>query len=251
MPMPPASHLRAIPDLLRTGALKRDYGGLIEARPHPHERLVLLNYSLNCRYKQVWNEVTCWCRGLVIDTRDWSLAAVPFPKFFGLDQRPETRLERLPDEPFTVFEKLDGSLGVSYRVADGVALATRGAFDSREALTGTAALRRLEGSRELCPDHTFLFEILDGTGHGRATEVVLLGVVERASGRDLDWPDVEHWAARIGCRTAPVHPFASLRDVLESRCSLPSSREGYVVRFASGLRVKVKGTAYLAARSAG
>lgn len=251
MSMTLASHLRAIPDLLRTGALDRDYGGLIEARPHPHEPLVLLNYSLACRYRQVWDEVTCWCRGLVIDTRDWSLAAVPFRKFFSLEQRLETRLEMLPDEPFTVFEKLDGSLGVSYRAADGVALATRGAFDSREALTGTATLRRLEGSRELSQAHTFLFEILDGTGHRRATEVVLLGVVERDTGRDLDWQEVEHWADRIGCRTPVVHAFASLRDVLESRRSLPSSREGYVVRFASGLRVKVKGTAYLAARSAG
>jgi RNA ligase len=251
MPMPLASHLRAIPGLFRTGALDREYGGLIDARPHPVEPLVLLNYSLACRYRQVWNEVTCWCRGLVIDTREWTLAAVPFPKFFGLNQRPETRLEMLPDESFTVFDKLDGSLGVSYRVTDGVALATRGAFDSREALCGTAALRGLKGAGEMCPGHTFLFEILDGTVRRRAAEVVLLGVVHRETGRDLDWPEVEAWAARIGCRTPEVHSFADLNEVLEAVRALPSSREGYVVRFASGLRVKVKGSAYLAARSAG
>jgi len=246
-----ASCFRAIPDLLRTGALDRAYGGFVEVRRHPVEPLVLLNYSMACRYKQVWDDVTRWCRGLVVDTRCWGVAALPFRKFFSLNESPETRLDRLPDEPFMVFEKLDGSLGISYLGADGVAVATRGAFDSREAQAGTAALRELRGSHDLPASVTFLFEILDVGGRLRPPEVVLLGAVDRESGRDLEWPEVEGWAQRIGCRTPTIHSFCSLPEVLEARRALPSSKEGFVVRFVSGLRVKVKGAAYLAERSVG
>jgi RNA ligase len=42
-----------------------------------------------------------------------------------------------------------------------------------------------------------------------------------------------------------VHPFGTIAEVLENRARLPADLEGYVLRFASGLRVKLKGDAYL------
>lgn len=242
--------LDQIIELLRRGQLASRYSGLVDVRQHPAGGLALLNYTEECQYRGAWDEVTTWCRGLIIDTRCWTVAGLPFPKFFYLGERPESSLEALPQEPFMVFEKLDGSLGISYRLDGDLTLATRGSFNSREADRGTAFLRQLSHLDTL-PEHlTLLFEVICRDSRGLLDYdyegLALLAVVDRRTGHELSWEEVCAWAGRLACRVPEVFPFNDLTGVLESRARLPASLEGYVVRFASGLRVKVKGEAYLA-----
>src|SRR5262245_25456886 len=100
--------------LLRRGELLPRYRALVTAQEHPAGGLVILNYTHECQSQRAWDEVTMACRGLVVDTRTWEVAAWPFVKFFNVEERPETRVEALPQESFLVFEKLDGSLGISF-----------------------------------------------------------------------------------------------------------------------------------------
>src|SRR5262245_40537095 len=130
-------------ELLRSGELAKRYRGLVIQQEHPAGGLVVLNYTRECQYAAAWDEVTTACRGLMIDTRAWQVAAWPMPKFFNVNERPETQLEALPREGFHVFEKLDGSLAVLFRDADGPAIASRGSFTSEQAVRGTGFLRRL------------------------------------------------------------------------------------------------------------
>jgi RNA ligase len=236
-------------DLLRSGELATRYGKLVDVRPHPTADLVILNYTPECQYTQHWDEVTCVCRGLIIDTRGWEVAGWPFAKFFNVEERPETRLAVLPDEPFLVLEKIDGSLGISYRAPDGPALATRGSFTSEQAIRGTALLRQLPGLGLLNEHLTYLFEIVYSDNRSVIKYpfegVVLLAIIQRRSGAELPWFQVEEWAGRLGCRTPRVYSFESFADVLASRACLPADMEGYVIRFASDRRVKLKGDAYL------
>jgi RNA ligase len=236
--------------LVRSGEIATRYAGLVDTQEHPAEGLVLLNYTENCQYQQVWDEVTVWCRGLVIDTGSWEVAALPFPKFFNLGERPESSLEALPQEPFAVYEKLDGSLGISYRSGEEIALASRGSFTSRQAVEGTTFLRQLVNVDALPKLLTCLFEVICNDNRCLSPYdfegLALLALFDRHTGRELGWDEVQRWADRLGCRTPKVYPFSTLAEVLESRARLPANLEGYVIRFASGLRVKVKGDAYLA-----
>jgi RNA ligase len=111
--------------MLRSGELAERYRSLVITQSHPAGRLVVLNYTRECAYSRTWDDVTIHCRGLVVDTQSWEVAAWPFPKFFNLHERPETQPEALPREPFTAFEKLDGSLGVLVRTSEGMVVATR------------------------------------------------------------------------------------------------------------------------------
>jgi len=43
--------------------------------------------------------------GLIIDTCSWQVAAIPFPKFFNLGERPESSIELLPREPLSCLRK--------------------------------------------------------------------------------------------------------------------------------------------------
>src|SRR4051812_47399400 len=62
----------------------------------------------------------------------------PFGKFFNWGEREVI----IPDESFVAYEKLDGSLGISYVDADGLpSIATRGSFTSYQAKRGTQILR--------------------------------------------------------------------------------------------------------------
>ncbi|MCC7371630.1 MAG: hypothetical protein IT306_24645 [Chloroflexi bacterium] len=72
------------------------------------------------------------------DTRDGRIAGRPFRKFFNWGEREVT----IPDEPFVAYEKMDGSLGISYTDADGLpSLATRGSFTSYQARRACQILR--------------------------------------------------------------------------------------------------------------
>jgi RNA ligase len=235
--------------LLRSGELAEHYARWVSVQRHPAGDLVVLNYTRDAQYTGMWDEVTLCCRGLIVDTRTWEVAAWPFAKFFNVNERPETVPEALPHEPFAVYEKIDGSLGLLFRGPEGLALASRGSFTSDQAVRGTALLHRLTGLDAIPDELTLLFEIIYPENRSVIrydfTGLVVLAGFDRRTGEELSWEAVRGWAGRLGCRTPRVYPFTTLAEVLESRAALPSDLEGYVVRFASGLRVKLKGDAFL------
>jgi RNA ligase len=81
--------------------------GYITKRPHASGELFIYNYTAKAQYDRLWTPETMQCRGLILD-RDGAIAARPLAKFFNLQEHKEA----LPAEPFDVYEKLDGSLGI-------------------------------------------------------------------------------------------------------------------------------------------
>jgi len=213
--------------------------GLLTMREHPEEPgLQIYNYTARCAYEDAWTPETLACRGLILDSYG-NIVARPFRKFFNLSQHlPESSpLPRLPiGDPFLAYEKLDGSLGISYRMGYEVRIATRGSFDSEQARWATAWWRRF-GS-EIPDGQTWLFEIIYPgnrivVDYGDRAELVLLAVIDNASGLDLPLPE---W----GGATARRYDAATIDDLL-AQTEERKNFEGYVLLFPStGQRVKVK-----------
>ncbi len=84
--------------------------GLVIKQVHPTLPLSIYNYSRTCQYGAQWDDITLNCRGLVLDN-EGNVIAKPFPKFFNYE---EHTAEEIPNEPFEVFEKMDGSLGIYF-----------------------------------------------------------------------------------------------------------------------------------------
>ena len=241
-------------EAMRLGRLATDYEGLVAVKAGP-SGLGILNYTDLCQRvgahnPAVWDEVTRFCRGLILDTRTWTVAAWPFSKFFNVGETAETQPEALPKESFTVFEKVDGSLGVLYRGEDGqLAVASRGSFTSDQAIRGTAMLRQLANLDEIPDNLTMVFEIVFAENNSTVKYdfdgLVLLAIFNRETGEELAWSEVENLAGRLGCRLPKVYQFGSLAELLRGRDDLGSNVEGFVVLFASGLRAKLKGEWYL------
>ena len=104
--------------------------GLVIKQVHSTLPLSIYNYSRECQYSGKWDDITLNCRGLVLDN-DGNVIAKPFPKFFNYE---ELKPEDIPNENFEVYEKMDGSLGSVFNYDGEWYMATRGSFQSDQAI---------------------------------------------------------------------------------------------------------------------
>jgi RNA ligase len=211
--------------------------------PRDHESgLQLWNYTDKCVYDKLWTPITVAARGLILDLAAERIVATPFPKFFNLGER----LDDLPNEPFEVFEKVDGSLIIIFHHDGQWKTSTRGAFDTPQALWAADMLLALN-TNSLQPGTTYLAEAVYPENRiviaYDRPELVLLSAYGD-NGFELDGAQVAAAADALGTRAALRHQFASVHEIVEKAAVLPRSEEGYILRFVSGHRVKIKGAEY-------
>lgn len=210
--------------------------GWLRCQRHPEADLWIYNYTEKTQYANHWTPETLACRGLILDA-DGGIVARPFPKFFNYGT---PQVGELPNEPFVVREKIDGSLGILYYLDGEPRIATRGSFTSEQAVEATAMLAdyELHCSAGVTP----LFEIVYPSNrivvdYGARRALVLLAAIEKTTGAESLGPYIS-WSG----------PAAKLydHDDLDTLASLAEpNREGFVVTFESGLRVKVKFDEYV------
>lgn len=73
------------------------------------------NFTRDAFEKKQWNDQTVTARGLYIDTEKAKVVARGYPKFFNVNERPETKLEMLQYKfqfPVTAYVKENGYLGI-------------------------------------------------------------------------------------------------------------------------------------------
>jgi RNA ligase len=206
----------------------------ISVRPHPTAPLHICNYTAKAQDAGRWNHATLTSRGLITDG-EGAILARPFTKFFNLEQ-----VEHLPDEPFEVCEKLDGSLGILYWLRDEPYIFTRGSFESPQSQIATELLRAYDLSG-LDRRMIYLFEIIYPENRivvnsGDRRELILLAIIDTTTGHELPLTEV-------GVPVAKKHD--GVNDVTSLHVLNWDNSEGFVVRFASGLRVKAKCAEYV------
>ncbi len=212
---------------------------LVGVQKHPDTDLFIYNYSPVVQYQKLWNEITLMTRGLILDHHQ-NIIARPFQKFFNLEEHTP---DEIPSEPFDVFRKEDGSLGILYWIEDKPAIATRGSFASEQALHATQILqeRYAHTFPYLNREHTYLFEIIYPANrivvnYGDLDDLILLAVIDTQTGKDLPLPEIGF---------PMVKQFDGINDLAELRAVEAENQEGFVIRFKSGFRVKVKFAEYV------
>lgn len=204
--------------------------------------LRLFCYSESCVYDRRWDETTTLARGLILDPDGKRVVATPFPKFFNVGERADS----IPDLPFETFEKLDGSLIIIFHHKGEWRCATKGSLGSDQAKWAAKWLAKHDTSH-LDTETTYLAEAIYPENrivvHYSETGLVLLGAY-RGDGSEIGYEELNATADRLGWRTAKRHSFAAVSDLLAVAGGLPASEEGFVIRFANGLRLKVKGDEY-------
>ncbi|MFI8519906.1 T4 RnlA family RNA ligase [Streptomyces sp. NPDC085481] len=232
--------------------------GHVTRKSHPELPLSIYTYTRTCQYEGVWNQVTTRCRGLVADDRTGRIVALPLPKFFNVSEHETGRpyAPALPDEPFEVYEKVDGSLGVVFHYEGRWRVASKGSFISTQA---TWAQRRLDvaDTSALVPGVTYLAEIVYPQNrivvdYGDRRDLVLLAAFG-ADGTEIPLDTAAAAWSGIGT-VVTVHPPMPLDELLKltESSTLPdgaaatgTDAEGFVLRFASGVRAKAKIAEYV------
>lgn len=217
--------------------------GYVSKSKHPDYPIYILNYTKKAQYGNVWNDITTICRGLIID-ENYNILYRGFPKFFNYEEIEDKSI--IPDLPFEVYDKLDGSLGILYWWNGEAAIATRGAFNSDQALHATKILNTKYGDvlDGLDKSKTYLFEIIYPENHiivsyGNTDDIFLLAVVDPETGLDCD--DIYKYSDRFKtvCRYDGITDYKKIRDVVDG-----NNREGFVVKFSNSYRIKMKFAEY-------
>lgn len=236
-------HLSEIMDV---GELKSAIAeGLVSQRHHSRLPISILNYTAKTQYSRAWNAVTMQCRGLIIDD-GYSVVSRPFPKFFNLSEidPSDNRLTH----PFEVQEKLDGSLGIAWKYGDERGIATRGSFDSPQALVATDMLNSLNMQRYFLDHWTLLFEIIYPENkivvdYGDRRELVLVACINKSTGLSLACDDTAMssmpTAKFLGRNVPPQELIEKFGD---------KNAEGFVLTYrlpGEDFRVKVKLAEYV------
>ncbi len=211
--------------------------GYISAKKHPHAELYIYNYTAQAHYEGIWTEETMMCRGLIMDNEQ-NIIARPFEKFFNLEEEKH----ELPKSSFEVFEKMDGSLGILYFLDGKPHLASRCSFTSEQAMIGTEILQKKYAHVKLNQAYTYLFEIIYPENrivvdYGQMEDIVLLGTIETKTGKEIALTD--NWGFKTAKRYNGISDIYQLKQLEEK------NKEGFIVRFENGFRVKVKFEEYV------
>ncbi len=215
----------------------------IMCNKHPEKPLFIYNYTQSTQYESYWNDYTKMCRGLIMNDLG-EVVARPFKKFFNLS---EHQPNEIPNETFEVYEKMDGSLGILYFAdIEGIMqpfMASRGSFNSEQSIKANEMLQQ-----KYAPTHakldkniTYLFEIIYPENrivvdYGKTEELVLLAMIDTKTGLELPLVDIGF---------PLVKKYDGINDLETLKSLENNTQEGFVVKFASGFRVKMKFTEYV------
>lgn len=168
--------------------------GYINRRFHPEfPELATVGYSDSCQFDNHWTDTTKALRGVIYNTRTMEVLARPFAKFFNWGD--ESHVDQFSPDTLIMgaWDKADGSLGIQYTRPDGKqAIATRGSFESDQAIHATELLQNDQRYSkflltEAVETGTFLWEILYPlnrivVNYGERDDLVLIGWIDFKTG---------------------------------------------------------------------
>jgi len=215
--------------------------------------MVLFSYSREVQYDFKWDETSLNARGIIFEVSTGKLVARPYKKFFNFGEGnpellPESFRPNLTGE-FRVMEKLDGSLGIVFYHGGKWQVATKGSFESEQAIWANDWLYKNLDVDMMNTDYTYMFEIIYPQNrividYGEKKEMVLHGVINKHTGE-------EHWTEqlieegnRIHASVAKFYSFNSIQEIQDLCEVLPGQEEGFVITFRNGYKVKLKGKEY-------
>lgn len=253
--------------------------GWVRVNRHEDLDLRLYGYTEHAQFDGVWNDATRKSRGLIVNDSN-EIVAFCMPKFFNYSEHVNGKPYAHPlpyDEDFEIFAKVDGSMGTCFFYAGEWHVATRGSFHSDQAKWATAYLRKQlalprqeifrpdELPGRLLEDYTYVCEIIYPgnrivVDYGDREDLVLLTSFWNKTGEEVlnslvkhDWSCVGYAAmqyAHLGESLDDLQAMADENVLLNEghyydKVANGTEAEGYVIRFSSGTRCKIKLGDYL------
>lgn len=218
--------------------------GLVVKNDHPTLPISIYNYSRTTQYEGKWDSITKSCRGLILD-KEGNVIAKSFDKFFNFE---EHKSDEIPSEEFEVYEKLDGSLGILFWYQGKWILSSKGSFVSEQAIKGKNILNSKYNVEPIPKGYTTLVEIIYPENrivcsYGEDEVLVVLSMISNATGKELEYDSLLQINDETGIPV--VKKYDGIQDYKSLKSLISKDREGYVVKFRNGFRIKIKGEEYV------
>jgi hypothetical protein len=216
--------------------------GLLLKQKHPKYPLWVYNYSRTCQYTNAWDSITMMCRALVLD-EEGNIMARPVSKFFNYSQLESVGL-KAPDETFDVYDKMDGSLIVAFYYQTEWIVMSKGSFTSDFAIRANELFNEYPVNM-LYKNLTYCFELLWTKWPivivPKFDELIMLCAFDTHSGVE---EDIQYDYYKNNFKV--VHKYDGITDYTTLTTTIDgTNKEGFVVKFKSGFRMKIKFEEYL------
>ena len=216
--------------------LKLEMDGYIRSQKHNTLPLTIYNYSAKTQYESYWTDLTSRCRALVTDSSG-KIVCNPLPKFHNWQEN-KGKYSCNFKKSFKVYDKLDGSY-IQVFLYDGQLIVTsRGSFHSDQAVAANKLVKQMDYDWQ--EGLTYIFELVGPSNQivlqYPQDELILLAV--RDCNGDLDIADFPFKKTEmIELNLSKYKDFKKLKHL--------SDKEGYVILFEDGNRVKFKFSEYV------
>lgn len=223
-----------------TTSLQRHLGaGNINKFSHPSLPIFGLNYKEIVQFNKLWDETTLNSRGTIVDS-DYNIVGRTFPKFFNYEEH----IGPLPTGPFSVTDKMDGSLIILSNYQGRWVISTRGSFVSDQVSMAENIISEKHSLSGLDPEFSYLFELIHPANrivvdYGGISDLYFLSSYHTREG----WESLE--APKGFVSTAEYGMFASSDNALDLKYMVAEGKEGFVLRWNTGLRLKIKSHEYV------
>lgn len=190
-------------------------------------------------------------RGIILDKNTWNIACCPFFRFFNYSEEFADKIE----EPFHVYEKIDGSLMKVWCYNGAWHLSTNGAIDARTAMLNKTrsfydlfmhtlqyyCLNWEYFTSKLNPDYTYMYELAT---QENTVIIPYFGYHLYYLGQRNVHTYKEEYIPTTIVENVRSYDIATIDDVVRASKHLSDDEEGYVVRDNAFRRVKVKNPRY-------
>ncbi len=216
---------------------------------HPFHNISIWNYTKKTQANNIWDDVTMKCRALVLDSNG-AIVARSFSKFFNYGQK-ECRIPINCN--YKIYDKVDGSLGMLFYYNNDWIFCSRGSFVSDQAIYGIAMIPE-QLYKDLNKDLSYSFEIIYPENkiivdYGIQKELIYITSFKK-DGTESDDSDImiKHGIQSVqqygsGNSGDSDNDGSGLFDSLLAKNTI--NKEGYVIRFDDGYRIKLKFENYL------
>lgn len=242
-----------------------------------YDNVVSVNFTKKAFKRKHWNQLSVTARGLFIDESTNEIVGRGYNKFFNINERPETKLENLPDTlkfPVTASLKYNGFLGLMFydNNRDELIYASKSKthlsqYDNdfallfKDIVEETWSNEQIENAKKYLKDtnRTLLFEVIDNINDphiiydGDKRNVVLLDTVDntlefnKLSNDALTFLAVE--IINIDRNISiPIYSFSNWNDLFTFYQDLEKDNsiaiEGFVFEDSNGFMLKYKTSYY-------
>lgn len=214
--------------------------GLVVSQRHNTFPLTIYNYSRFTEYEKLWNNTTEMARGLVIDDNG-NIVARSYKKFFNWGERPVKMTSS-----YEVSEKLDGYLILLFNYKGQWIFSSRGSFHSKYSEAAKRIFESLYSYEKLDINLTYVFELVGKNwrivvDYPFDEKIILTGVFDTNSGEE----EGKDWGMETTTYSEKhVFPQSVTDELTNLFKTIPEGKEGFVVRFSNGERVKFKSEEY-------